>query len=620
MILIYVLALIAFYWIAFQKKDALSLFRTLALFISFSVLVYFSATTIPGLKNNAWYYPFALLFASLLVLAIKYGKNRNFSFLQLKKENFDWKSIAIALLLFGAIFIVSLKYYHWDLSAPRYLTVDAPLHFTKVRLIMESNDLKVDPVYGGFYGLVHLLGLPADSTVDLLKDFQIINIFIFALGALYFLFYLAKSFPLKSSFLKILAFFLITFGFSFNLFISGFFPQSVNLVLILLFFDLYPNLNKTKIGIAALLIVLFSILISYTYWIPLIGIFIFLVWFQFFLRAPKKLKILLYLIPLFLAVLALALKFKNLAQIASDEGETYRTFLSNAIVFLPLFLGSLFFVFRKWRDGTKISLFVISSFAFSFLLFAAYSLGRVSSYTLMKNIYLIGPLIFYFSIYFLDYFTGKIGHRHWRGFLNFAVLAGFLLFLAFPFCQRSLAGIPKFEEIQKIEAELNSSLQKSSIWNLQKRILDVFSFNSQIYLDQDFNKMENISCFDQEKLDFLKGLKEKLPEEFKSHYSFNSNVGNSTRMMIVADFKTSKWMHSLTGIWNISASDLPTLNEKVFDYDRWKANHENPYLIVFDTQTSNKWLWLNQGKFKMQDFKVLYKKENNYFLELKENQ
>lgn len=619
MTLVYLLTLIAFYWIAFQKKDALSLFRALALFISFSILVYFSATTIPGLKNNAWYYPFALLFALVLVLAIKYGKNRNFSFLQPKKENFGWKSIAIALLLFGAIFIVSLKYYHWNLSAPRYLTVDAPLHFTKVRLIMESNDLKVDPVYGGFYGLVHLLGLPADSTVDLLKDFQIINIFIFALGALYFLFYLAKSFPLKSSFLKILAFFLITFGFFFNLFISGFFPQSVSLVLILLFFDLYPNLSKTRIGIPALLIILFSILVSYTYWIPLIGIFIFFVWFQFFLHSPKKMKILLYLIPFFLAVLALALKFKNLAQIASDEGETYRTFLSNVIVFLPLFLGSLYFIFRKWGDETKTSLFVISSFVFSLLLFAVYSFGKISSYTLMKNIYLIGPLLFYFSIYFLDYFTGKIGHRHWRGFLNFSVLTVFLLFLAFPFCQRSRAGIPKFEAIQKTEKELNSSFQKSSIWNPKKRVLDVFYFNSQVYLNQDFNKMENISYFDQEKLDFLQGLREKLPEEFRRHYSFNSNLGNSTRMMMVTDFKTSKWMHSLSGIWNIAASDLPTLNEKVFDYDQWKANHENPYLIVFDTQTSNKWLWLNQEKFKMQDFKVLYKKGNNYFLELKEN-
>jgi hypothetical protein len=619
MTLLYLLAFIAFYWVAFQKKDALSFFRALALFVSFSILVYFFITAILGFKNNFWYYPLALLVVSASILAIKFRKGGNFSFLRYKKENFDWKSISLAISLLGTILIACLAYYHWNLSAPRYYTVDAPLHFTKVRQIMESDYVKVDPVYGGFYGLTHLFGLPSESTTALLRDFQTVNIFIFAIGALYFLFYLNRAFPIKSPPLKILIFLLTTFGFFFNLFLTGFFPQSVSLVLILLFFDLYPDLSKKKSGIIALLLIIFSILVSYTYWIPLIGIFILLIWFQFFLRSPKKLNILLYLIPFFLAVLALALKFKDLAKVAADEGETYRTFFSNIILFLPFFLGSLYFIFRKWRDETKISLFVISSFLFSFLLFVAYTLGKVSSYTLTKNIFLIGPLVFYFSIYFLDYLTGNIAGKNFRSFLNFSVLAIFLIFLAFPFGWRLLVGIPNFQEVQKTETKLNSSLQKSSIWDPQQRILDVFYFNSQVYLNQDFNQMENISYFDEEKLDFLESLEENPPKEFDRNFFFNSQIENSSRIMIVADLKTSKWMDSLTGIWSPAADDLPILSEKVFDYDQWKANHENPYLIIFDTQTANKWLWLNQDRFKMQDFKVLYKKGNNYLLKLKES-
>jgi len=305
--------------------------------------------------------------------------------------------------------------------------------------------------------------------------------------------------------------------------------------------------------------------------------------------------------------------------VAVDEGETYRPFVSNFLLFTPFFAYGLYLSYKKWRtDNDLAANWIFASLLFSLLLFVAYVFGKASSYTFSKSFYLIGPIIYFLSFYSVGFFLQK-KKISLSIPLSAAILGLVLIPIVLPLAAAYRTPV-NLENIQALEAKLDYSQKKQSMFDPRLRLMDIFYFNAQIAMKLDSNLMETFPFWDEDKIKFIEGLEKHLPKEYADKYGYDHNINRAlTQMMIVADFKSSKWFVSLTGIWNIAASDPAFLADKVFDYDQWKANHENPYLIILDTQTATKWLWLNQDKFKMRDLKILYKQGNNYFLKLKES-
>jgi hypothetical protein len=604
--------------LSFRKKDAFFVFRCFGLIVLVSVLTY-TIIQLFKVPNNIWYYSAFMFAAAGIIGAIKYKKEKTFDFIYLKKEDVDWKSLMKLLPLFLFIWTVSLAYYRGNLSLPRYTSIDAPLHFLNIRLITESLDRLSDAVFASYFTFQKLFLYKSIETGIVLKNFQIYNIALYSFLSLYFWYLIRKTFEIKNIILSLSAFLLITLGFFFNLFITGFLTQSIGFFMLLFFLDLYPQISKNWGGKFVLALIAYTILLCYIFWIPVLALTLAFGWLNIFLKSKNKKRYLLYLIPLLLAGGFIVFQYRSLMNVAIDEGETYRPFVSNFLLFTPFFAYGLYLSYRKWRaDNDLVTNWIFASLLFSLLLFVAYASGYASSYTFAKSFYLIGPIIYFLSFYSIGFFLQK-RKLPLSVPISAAILALVLAPIVLPLAAAYATPV-NLENIQTLEAKLDYSQSKKSMFDIRLKPMDIFYFNTQIAVKLDFNLMETFPYWSEDKIKFLNGLEKHLPKEYADKYGYDHNVNRAlTQMMIVSDFKSSKWFVSLTGIWNIAAADPAVLADKVFDLDQWKANHENPYLIILDGQTANKWLWLNQDKFKMRDFKVLYKQGNNYFLKLKEN-
>jgi hypothetical protein len=387
--------------------------------------------------------------------------------------------------------------------------------------------------------------------------------------------------------------------------------------MLIFFLDLYPELKKSLVGKFILILIAYVILLCYIFWIPVLALTLLLGWLNIFFQSKNKKRYLLYLVPLLLAGGLIAYRYRSLMTVAIDEGETYRPFVSNFLLFAPFFAYGLYLSYKKWKtDNDLAANWVFASLLFSFLLFVAYVSGYASSYTFAKSFYLIGPIIYFLSFYSIGFFLQK-KKKSLSIPISAVILALVLASIVLPLGAAYITPV-KLENLQTLETKLDYSQSKKSMFDFRLRPMDIFYFNTQIAMKLDSNLMETFPFWDEDKIQFIKGLEKHLPKDYTNKYGYNHNINRAlTQMMIVSDFKSSKWFVSLTGIWNIAAADPAVLADKVFDLDQWKANHENPYLIILDTQTATKWLWLNQDKFKMQDFKVIYKEGNNYFLKLR---
>lgn len=604
--------------LSFKEKDAFFVFRCFGLIILVSVLTY-TIIQLFKVQNNIWYYTIFMFAAAGIIGFLKYKKERNFDFIHLKKEDVDWKSLLKLLPLFLFIWAVSLAYYRGNLLLPRYTSIDASLHFLHIRLITESMDLLSDAVFAAYFLFQKLFLYKSLETDAVLKNFQIYNIALYSFLSLYFWYLIRKTFEIKNVILSLGAFLLIALGFFFNLFITGFLTQSLGLFLLFFFLDLYPQISKNLGGKFVLVLIAYVILLCYIFWIPVLALTLLLNWLNIFFQSKNKKRYLFYLIPLLLAGVFIVFRYRGLMSVAVDEGETYRPFVSNFLLFTPFFAYGIYLSYRKWRtDNDLAANWFFASLLFSFLLFVAYFSGYASSYTFAKSFYLIGPIIYFLSFYSIGFFLQK-RKISLSVPISITILGLVLIPIVFPLAAAYMTPVT-LANIQTLEAKLDYSQKKQSMFDLRLRPMDIFYFNTQIAMKLDSNLMETFPYWDGDKIKFLQGLEKHLPQDYADKYRYNHNRNRAlTQMMIVSDFKSSKWFVSLTGIWNIAAADPAVLADKVFDYDQWRANHDSPYLIILDGQTANKWLWLNQDKFKMRDFKVLYKQGNNYLLKLKEN-
>ncbi|MFH1559066.1 MAG: hypothetical protein ABIC19_00895 [Patescibacteria group bacterium] len=595
----------------FKKKDKFFIFRALGVIASF-IMVFYSLFKHYGLDPELLDYSFFLSGISLLIILVKFLKSRNFYFLKPRKKDFDLKGLGLSFLLIGFVWLVLAAYFRELFLLPHYISIDAPLHFSRFRHFVEfkynSNDSA--PAFAMLYVFSNLFFFTFRGVESVLYNFQLTNILIFSLTAVYFYLLFSKKFAIKSKLLKMLCFLLLTFGFFFNLFIFGFAPQLIALFLLLVFWDLLPYAKKSWASRLFLATAAASIYLSYTFWIGVLAIYLGLVFLKQIYFSEKRWKILLKVSPLIIIGGYFILKKISILRMASEEGEVYRVFTANFWMFIVFFFGGGYFILKKWRkDSSEMSSAFLATLLFSLGFALTHLLGYVSSYTFFKGLFLTGSFIFYAAFYFLDQMERTAGGKAWKKF-NKIFAAVIVILMLYPF-------IP-WGSKNELQAKLVSSIDKEGIWSFKQRPLDIFYFNIKAFEDRG-NRVENFISFDREKLEFLRELRPYLPEDFNGYYSFYDSITRKVenRMMMAADFKTSYWVFALTKIWNRSLDVMEVHNTKVIDYDDWVKNHHDPYLMILDTQTTNRWLWLNEKKFKWDDFEVLYQKGGNYLLKYK---
>lgn len=629
---LYLLVFLLFSHLAFKKKDALFVFRSLGLFLSISIVYYYIYRlweTIPSVINPNKSYTAApeiidfillFLFLSGIIIFVRFVQEKNLSFLIPQRSDFKVKELAVLLVLLSIPWLISLVHFNYTFQTPNYVSIDAPLHFSKFRKTLEhaydSNDVSGATLSA--YVLTHLF-LPNPSSTDrALLDFQLANTLMFSLISMYFLTLSFQKFKIRPLFFAGLAYLLIVFGYFFNLMIMGFVSQMFGLFLLLFFLDLFPQHSKRWSGIILLILIAEAQLQTYSYyWLAVTAIFLILAGIKKIIFWPKGKLLLAAAAPLILVVAGF-IYFKTsllsgVLAMANSSGEMYKVVAGNFLIFSPLIIIGISLAIANWHnDKSEFSTMFFAALIFSLLSAAAFWGGFFSSYTFTKSFYLTGPFLFFYSVYALAWLWKKAENPPVaRGIILLAV-ASILVLIAFPIIKKDADPNDTFLKLVSSEVDEN-------IWNPRQRPLDVFRFNSLVFRNKS-NRIENFISFDRDKLEFLRGLKPHLPDRYQSYYAYYDpiSIEKEHRITMVADFKTSYWVFSLTKIWNRANDNMAEHNEKIVNYDGWLGHYQEPYIIILDTQATNRWLWLNGEKFKWEDFTIEYQVGKNYLLKLKQ--
>lgn len=590
----FIIAFFAFSYLLFSKKDVFFIFRSIGLFfiitvISTPIFKYLSA---PLNDKN---YTLLFLVLTLLVVAFKYSVHKDFNFLKIKVNSKTNKDLIIFSLFLFITTLSALWYFHWDISLPQYSSVDAAIHFRNSNPLFSEKILTSS--YGFLSGGTYLIFNSLSElffTNHSLINFQLYNIFIFSIISLYLFFIFKRTFSLNNKILLFLAFLLATYSYVFNIFMMGFVPQATGLFLLLFFIDTYKESNNKWYDIAVSLFALITITSIYIYWIPVAILFILFKNLNWLIDIKEANKKKIVLLTIFLIVFAyISFKFRGVLSLLDEEGEMYKTFLANFIIFLPFTLFGIYLTLNNWRQkNSSLSTLFLASLSFSCTLYGMHLLGYASEYTFVKSFYLTGPLLFYFSIYALHYFI-----QNNRTFKTVRLLPIIYLVLII-----SLAIYPFFQKIKpsKREKNLIVSLQIENFWKINIIPMDIFYFNFQTFQTQK-NNLENFIYIDKEKIDFFNNIKSHIPED------------QNDKFHIISDFKTSHWMFTMTGIHNENSDFWG----RTMDYDQWRESSNNKYLILLDTAMTNNWIKFNKENFKFEDFDILYQEGENYLLKLK---
>lgn len=508
---LYLLVFLLFSHLVFKKKDALFVFRSLGLFLSISIVYYYIyrlGETIPSIINPNKSYiaapeiiDFILLFLFLsgIIILVRFLQERNLSFLIPKRSDFRAKELAVLLVLLGIPWLVSFVHFNYTYQTPNYVSIDAPLHFSKFRKTLEhaydSNDVSGATLSA--YVLTHLF-LPSPSSTDrALLDFQLANILMFSLISVYFLTLSFRKFRIQPLMFAGLAYLLVVFGYFFNLMIMGFVSQMFGLFLLLFFLDLFPRYSKRWLGIVILILIAEAQLQTYSYyWLSVMAIFLTLAAVKKIILWPKGKLLLATATPLIL-ITAGFIYFKTsllsgVLSMANSSGEMYKVVSGNFLVFLPFIIIGIFLAAANWYgDKSEFSTMFFAALIFSLLSAAAFLGGFFSSYTFTKSFYLTGPFLFFYSTYALAWLWNKAEKQIIaRGFILLTTIS-ILTLIAFPIVKKDADPNDTFLKLVSSEIDEN-------IWNPRQRPFDVFRFNSLVFRNKS-NRIENFISFDSDK-------------------------------------------------------------------------------------------------------------------------
>lgn len=587
------------------------LLRSLGMLSSVMVVfsLYFSYLSIP---LNL--YSFSVLFLVLSFVALKFFPRKK---IDLKKffsfKNFCFCNWPTFFLVGAASLGVAFFYFDFSFSLPKFISVDASVHYYMERYVLEnerliftSRDLVVEDTDNYPFG-TSVLAASFSRLVPFLSQlekFQIFNVLVFFLISVYFILFLQKHFPFRSKLLFFSFCSFIVFGFFFNMLIMGFTSQIVGLFLLLFFSDAFLYLENfgsfQKNFFIAL--ALSAILFTYIYWLPVALIFIFLKsltkeksgCFSFVKNFIQKNSLIFLIFVLFSLPYIISLYNFGILRFSGSDGATYKVFLLNFIVFVPFIIQGLFLFGEKSSAKNPFFLFVSSSLLYFLLLFFLYSLtNSVSDYTQAKVFYLVGPILYFLTFFAIDkiYFNISVFRK-----IFFSSLI-FLLILSFIF-------MPFFKKKEYFSEKRKDSL-RMNLWGANGRVFDIFYFNAKSA--KNTNKEGGKLNINQDKKDFI----EKIPFLLEKK-------GYPQRIATVADPNISLWFYSLSWIWPREKIDGSTSiwEKEIFDYEKWKKQRTSPYLIILDTQPAKE--WMERNNFNIEDFDVICEKKGNYLLKLKE--
>lgn len=602
--LVYILSILIIAYFLFPKKDGLFVIRILGIFVSLStifyVVIYFC-----HLINHFYYYPLLSVLVLIGIIIFYYHKNKLVA-LPLKKPALEWKSLLIASIIFFSLLLVCFSYYQWEIAAPRYISIDAPKHFEKSRLIVKdlSNHLFLQE-FGSFFVFSQLSPFKSSSDENILRNFQLFNILLFCSISSYLALLARKYLLFRSSSLFYLAASMASLGFVFNLFIMGFVPQLIGLLILLTFFDVYFLKYKNIAHWILLALIFFALVFCYIYWIPILFVLMGLDLLRSLSASNDKKNILIKTLPFIILLLYIGYAFGGVLRVLGAEGETYKVFLANFLVFIPFFFFALYSQLKKSLLSNPLTLLLTAAAVFFGILYSLYRVELASSYTMAKSLYLLGPLFYIFSIFGIDQLSSLIQSKRLRIAINSSITGILLVYLLLPFCPAYV--LKSFEQYQALEKHLIESLQKENLMNPAFRPLDIFHFNAAFALYPQTNRLENFIILDRTKLDFIEQITRYLKEESDSN----------KKLYVIGDPKTSFWFYKLSGVKNANYDDLSNYDRIIMDYPRWQKEHDQPYIAIFETQTAQKWYWVNQETFHLSDFDIIYQSGQNLLLKYK---
>ena len=609
--LIVIILCLAFTHILFKKKDVFFFFRFLGFLISFSILTY-SIFYLTHWENHFYYYIlFPLGFSAVFLV---FSGEKTFKSL-FQTGPWDKKKIFWSLLSLVLLSVICGLYFHWDLATPRYFSIDAASHFQGVKTILNEPSSSAPPYYAFFYVFLKMIPWDAGNILHILKIYQLYYIFFYCVTSVYCLVIFQKLLPVKKGLLQGAALALISLGFLFNLMIMGFLSQLTGLFLLLAFVDVYTLKEKDRRHWLALALIFLALGLCYVYWIAPAIIFIAVSEMYQLSLFPGKKNFLFKSTIILLLGLAVFI-FHNAVKVLNVEGETYKIYLANFLIFLPLIIYGSWRLIKQFKNGetASFSLLYVSSLIFGLILYLAYFSNLASSYSFAKSMYLLGPIFYYLSIYALDQMAASFKKKYLANLVTIIFLAVFGAAVFWPFYSYS-----KFhntlEEAQVVEADLLTSLDKENLMNPAFRPLDVFHFNAAFALYPQTYRLENFTTIDRTKLDFIERVTDYLKDEGDPTRDFSDL---NKKLYVVGDLKTSDWFSVLSGINNVNFNDLKNYDSRVMDYPQWQKSHDQPYIVIFETQTAQKWYWVNRETFRLSDYAIIYQSGQNFLLRLKQ--
>lgn len=616
-----------------RDRNIFFIFRTIGIALAFTVVgsFFMGYLHIKLIPQN--YLIFLAAITCAVFLLDCFRRKKIFSFWdEIKKFNFEKRTVILATLFFIVPVLACLLYFESNLGIPRYISIDSAYHFMLGRYINESHQLLFfsrdlyfqDPVNYPFgTSVITSLTSSLFSFFAYGQFYNLLNIFFFALVTTYFFSVAYRKIPIRTKTGLFLFLILNCFGFFFNLMSMGFFSQLVGLFFLILFVDFYPEIKNSAWGSVLSGVLLSVLFFTYIYWLPIALLFILFQNIDF--KNIKKsiynkrniLNILIFA-GVFLAIsmpYIIALINFRFLRFASDNGGAYKTFFLNFVIMAPFIMVGLSSMIKNWlEENNPVATFFISSFLFSLILYILYEFDIASEYTLAKSYYLIGPIFYYMSIVGMEgaffnmknktFASAKITISDKSVFweiknktLNYVFMVTYLSIIF-------LVILVPFEKMDRNFEVVKSPSLKMNTWKLNGRIFDVFYFNSQV-INTDNLRTNRAKLT--KNWDFLNKVEHYMPQQ-----------EDLEKVMVIANADYSFWFYSMTWIWpRTPINNSESIWKKLPTYSTWLSQRQSDTLVLLDTPETN--TWITDNNFDFSNFNIMYKVGENYVLQLKKS-
>ncbi|MBN1617758.1 hypothetical protein JW887_00240 [Candidatus Dojkabacteria bacterium] len=607
--LIFITLLIFGYFISSQILERNKVFRFLA--IVFSLYVFFTFWfNFLGICVDFLFFVMIISFYDVVVSVIvllknSFDLNKILKLLiksNLQEFNFGFDKFLLILVILSLL--VSLLYFGSSHFGPQFESLDASLHYLLGRRFYEEGFIQyfsksiffpeATNIYSYPFGHTVLLSLffHVFPSMDQIATFNIFHIFFFVLINSYFFSVVQRFLKFKNKLVLLIFILMQTLGFFFNLMIMGFTSQLVGLFFLLAAIDVYSSkkFRSHILGVAILGLLVSSITTTYFYWLAIFGIFLLIDNLKSVLALGIKkylnnnwkfiLSILFFSVIFSLHYLLVIFKSSMIASAKSD-GSSYKIFLSNFILFLPLIINYFVSELRFVKKQNKFQSLILAVSVFVCVLGFFYVLNFIEPYTFSKSFYLFFPLIYAISLKELEKIRDSLNK-----IIYFSIIGILLIFVLLPFFETD----PTYTQANSLQLKFD---------DLNVKVFEIFHHNAQMTVNPNVHPV-NASA---QKIEFAQSF------QHKKH-----NGKSLDKIVVVGNDSESLWFYSLSDVFprdksnNYSVSIPPSP-----DYNAWISGRESDYLIFIDNK--GKLDWARDNNFDISEFKVVYKVGDNYLLE-----